>query len=231
VIRLILFDIDGTLVRTADAGRRALSRAFEELFAVTNALDGVPLAGRTDSWIVADVAAKRNLRLDVHTVERLRSAYLRCLPAELDEPGLRKGVMPGVRPLLQTLSTREDAYVALLTGNFEEGARIKLEYFDLWRYFRCGAFGDNAPERNGLLPRALARVRACGGPAVDPGAVVIVGDTPLDVAVAVAGGARSVAVTTGNYDVATLSASGADVVLNDLSDVAAALDAMGFERR
>jgi len=231
VTRLILFDIDGTLVRTADAGRRALSRAFEELFAVTNALDGVPLAGRTDSWIVADVAAKRSLRLDDHTVERLRSAYLRYLPTELDEPGLRKGVMPGVRPLLQALSTREDAYVALLTGNFEDGARIKLEYFDLWRYFRCGAFGDNAPERNGLLPRALARVRACGGPAVDPGAVVIVGDTPLDVAVAVAGGARSVAVATGNCDVATLSASGADVVLNDLSDVPAALDAMGFERR
>jgi len=231
VIRLILFDIDGTLVRTADAGRRALSRAFEELFAVTNALDGVPLAGRTDSWIVAAVAAARKLRLDVHTVERLRSAYLRYLPTELAEPGLRKGVMPGVRSLLQALSTRDDAYVALLTGNFEEGARIKLEYFDLWRYFPCGAFGDNAPERNGLLPRALARVRACGGPVVDPGAVVIVGDTPLDVAVAVAGGARSVAVATGTSDVATLSASGADVVLNDLSDVPAALDAMGFERR
>jgi phosphoglycolate phosphatase-like HAD superfamily hydrolase len=231
VTRLILFDIDGTLVRTADAGRRALSRAFEELLGVTNALDGVPIAGRTDSWIVADVAARRNLLCDVHTVERLRSAYLRHLPTELDQPGSRKGVMPGVRPLLQALSTREDAYVALLTGNFEEGARIKLAYFDLWRYFRCGAFGDNAPERNGLLPRAVARVRECGGPAVDPAAVVIVGDTPLDVAVAVAGGARSVAVATGDCDVTTLRASGADVVLNDLSDVAAVLDAMGFERR
>jgi phosphoglycolate phosphatase len=229
--RLILFDIDGTLVRTADAGRRALSRAFEELFAVTDALDGVRLAGRTDSWIVADVAARRNLQCDVHTVERLRSAYLRYLPTELDEPGSRKGVMPGVRALLETLSARDDAYVALLTGNFEEGARIKLEHFDLWRYFRCGAFGDNTTERNELLPRALARVQACDGPAVDPGAVVIVGDTPLDVAVAVAGGARSVAVATGDCDVTTLRASGADVVLNDLGDVPAVLEAMGFERR
>ena len=228
--RLILFDIDGTLVRTADAGRRALSRAFEELFAVSNALDGVPIAGRTDSWIVADVAATRGLPCDVHTVERLRGAYLHYLPEELDEPGPRKGVMPGVRPLLEELSMRNDTYVALLTGNFEEGARLKLEYFDLWRYFRCGAFGDNAPERNGLLPRALARVRACGGPSVEPGDVVIVGDTPLDVAVAVAGGTRSVAVATGGYDAPTLHASGADVVLDDLSDVPAVLDAMGLER-
>ena len=228
--RLILFDIDGTLVRTAHAGRRALARAFEELFAVCNALDGVPIAGRTDSWIVADVAATHGLPCDVHTVERLRRAYLRYLPKELDEPGPRKGVMPGVRPLLEELSKRDDAYVALLTGNFEEGARVKLEYFDLWRYFRCGAFGDNAPERNGLLSRALARVQVCGGPAVEPGDVVIVGDTPLDVAVAVAGGTRSVAVATGGYDAATLRASGADVALDDLSDVPAVLDAMGLER-
>jgi phosphoglycolate phosphatase-like HAD superfamily hydrolase len=230
VTRLILFDIDGTLVLTAGAGRRALSRAFEELFAVSNALDGVPISGRTDSWIVANVAAAHNLSCDVDTVERLRTAYLRYLPAEIDEPGPHKGVMPGVRPLLEALSKRDDAYVALLTGNFEEGARIKLEYFDLWRYFRCGAFGDNALERNGLLSRALERVRVCGGPAADPGDVVIVGDTPLDVAVAVAGDTRSVAVATGGYDERTLRASGADVVLSDLSDVPAVLDAMGFDR-
>jgi phosphoglycolate phosphatase len=231
VTRLILFDIDGTLVLTANAGRRALSRAFEELFAVGNALDGVPIAGRTDYWIVAKVAATHSLPCDVQTVERVRAAYLRYLPVEIDEPRPEKCVMPGVRSLLDALAKRDDAYLALLTGNFEEGARVKLEYFDLWRYFPCGAFGDNVPERNGLLSRALARVRACGGPAVDPGDVVIVGDTPLDVAVAVAGGTRSVAVATGGYDIKTLRASGADVVLNDLSDGAAVLDAMGFESK
>jgi phosphoglycolate phosphatase-like HAD superfamily hydrolase len=229
VTRLILFDIDGTLVLTANAGRRALSRAFEELFAVANALDGVAIAGRTDYWIVAEVAATHGLPCDMHAVERIRAAYLRHLPVEIEEPSPHKAVMPGVRSLLDALAKRDDAYLALLTGNFEEGARVKLEYFDLWRYFRCGAFGDNVPDRNGLLARALARVRACGGPAVDPGDVVIVGDTPLDVAVAVAGGTRSVAVATGGYDMKTLRASGADVVLNDLSDGAAVLDAMGFE--
>jgi phosphoglycolate phosphatase len=228
VTRLILFDIDGTLVLTAGAGRRALSRAFEELFAVGNALDGLPIAGRTDRWIVANVAAAHSLPCDAHMVERVRASYLSYLPIEIAEPSSHKGVMPGVRPLLEVLSKRDDAYVALLTGNFEGGARVKLEYFDLWRYFRCGAFGDHIPERNGLLSRALARVRACGGPAVDPADVVIVGDTPLDVAVAVAGRTRSVAVATGGHDMKTLRASGADVVLDDLSDTAAVLDAMGF---
>ena len=67
--------------------------------------------------------------------------------------------MPGVRELLDALAARDDVYLALLTGNYESGARLKLEYFDLWRYFRCGAFGDDAPDRNGLLPKALARGR------------------------------------------------------------------------
>ena len=93
--------------------------------------------------------------------------------------------MPGVRELLDALSRRDDVYLALLTGNYEEAARLKLEYFDLWRYFSCGAFGDDAPDRNGLLPKALARVAACGGPAASARrASVVIGDTPLDVACA-----------------------------------------------
>jgi phosphoglycolate phosphatase-like HAD superfamily hydrolase len=137
--------------------------------------------------------------------------------------------MPGVRPLLDHLSARDDVQLALLTGNFEAGARVKLEYFDLWRYFPCGAYGDGAYERNGLLAKAMDRVRACGGPDVPASDVVIVGDTPLDVAVALAGGARSLAVATGGHDVRSLGEAGADVVLEDLGDLAAVLDAIGLE--
>jgi len=126
------------------------------------------------------------------------------------------------------LSARDDVYLALLTGNFQSGARIKLEYFDLWRYFACGAFGDAAPERNGLLARALTRVRACGGPEVGASDVIIVGDTPLDVAVAVAGGTRSVAVATGSHDVVALRATAADVVLPDLTELPIVLAAFGL---
>ena len=221
--RLILFDIDGTLVLTADAGRRALSRAFEELFSVANALDGVAIAGRTDYWIVAKVAATHGLPCDVHTVERLRAAYLRYLPVEIEEPSPLKAVMPGVRSLLDALAKRDDAYLALLTGNFQEGARVKLEYFDLWRYFRCGAFGDDAPHRNGLVTRAVERVAACGGPTIDAARALVIGDTPLDVAGAVFSGARSLAVATGSHSVEELRASGADAVLQDLGDTAQVL--------
>jgi phosphoglycolate phosphatase-like HAD superfamily hydrolase len=133
--------------------------------------------------------------------------------------------MPGVETLLDAL-VEQNAYLALLTGNYEDAARLKLEYFDLWRYFRCGAFGDDAPDRNGLLPRALTRVRDCGGPAVAASQVVIVGDTPLDVACAAAGGARSLAVATGSHSVAELRACGADRVFETLADTGAVLAAL-----
>jgi phosphoglycolate phosphatase-like HAD superfamily hydrolase len=126
--------------------------------------------------------------------------------------------MPGVRALLDALIDRPDAYLALLTGNYETGAQLKLEHFDLWRYFRCGAFGDGAADRNGLVPKALARVAACGGPAFASSDAVVIGDTPLDVACAKAGGARLIAVATGNHSVDELRAAGADVVFEDLSD-------------
>ena len=119
-------------------------------------------------------------------------------------------------------------FLALLTGNFEAGARAKLEYFDLWRYFRCGAFGDEALDRNRLLATALERARTMWAAAdLNASRIVVVGDTPLDVAVAKAGGVRSVAVATGSYGSAALHGSGADVVLEDFSDLAATLAALG----
>jgi phosphoglycolate phosphatase-like HAD superfamily hydrolase len=205
-----------------------MSRAFEDVFGVRDGLGRVPMAGRTDAWIVAQAVADHGLSCDAGTLRHFRESYLTHLRGEVHQPGPRKGVMPGVRPLLDALAARDDAFLALLTGNFEHGARVKLEYFDLWRYFRCGAFGDAALERNSLLSAALARVQACGGPAPLPSDVVIVGDTPLDVAVARAGGVRSVAVATGSYDVSMLRESGADVVLEDFSDRRAALEALGF---
>ena len=134
--------------------------------------------------------------------------------------------MPGVRELLDALSSRDDVFVALLTGNFVEGARLKLEYYDLWRYFSCGAFGDIVEQRNDLLAEALAQVAACGGLQPLPAHSVIIGDTPLDVGVALAGGARSIAVATGGHTMDELQASGADVVFQDLSDLESVLKAL-----
>jgi len=205
-----------------------MSRAFEDVFGVGDALSGVPMAGRTDAWIVAQAVSAHGLACDAAALRHFRERYLTHLRDEVHRPGPRKGVMPGVRPLLDALVSRGDAFLALLTGNFERGARVKLEYFDLWGYFRCGAFGDAALELNSLLSTALSSVEACGGPSPRPSDVVVVGDTPLDVAVAKAGGARSVAVATGSFDVAMLGESGADVVLEDFGDLQATLEALGF---
>src|SRR5262245_46226186 len=158
-----------------------MARAFEELFGIANAFDGIPAAGRTDASILSDALSAHRLARHDPRVSSFRPVYLRHLSREIGEPGPRKGVMPGIRPLLDTLAAQDDVFLALLTGNFEAAAEIKLAHFDLWRYFRCGAFGDDAPERNGLLAKAITRVAECGGPVVEPRHAVIIGDTPLDV--------------------------------------------------
>ena len=203
-----------------------MTRAFEELFGVPDALRGVHFQGRTDFWIVSDALAAHGVPHDSPALSRFLPVYLRHLAIELAQPGPRKGILPGVRELLDALSARDDVYLALLTGNYEAAAQVKLEYFDLWRYFPCGAFGDDAPDRNGLLPKAMARVAACGGPSAIAADVVVVGDTPLDVACAQVGGARSIAVATGSHSVEELRAAGADITLDDLSDTRAVLSAL-----
>ena len=227
--KLILFDIDGTLVLTGGAGGRAMARAFEEVFGLQHGMASISMAGRTDAWIVAQMAASHGLTCTADIFERFHDAYIGHLMEEIHKPGPQKGILPGVRRVLEALATHSAAHLALLTGNFERGAQIKLEYFDLWRYFAAGAFGDRTDDRNSLLATALARVAAAGGPAITPAETVIVGDTPLDVAVAIAGGARSLAVATGSYDVAALRASGADVVVEDLQDVGAVLEGLGLD--
>ena len=194
-----------------------MTRAFEELYGIRDAFTGVPFNGRTDAWILSQAAARHGV--DPSRLPSFKPLYLEYLAEELDRPGPRKGVMPGVRDLLDALAPRQDVYLALLTGNFAEGARLKLEHFDLWRYFECGAFGDTVHERNELLSDALAKVEACSGLRTHPARSIVIGDTPLDVGVAVAGGARSIAVATGSHTTEQLLASGADVVFENLTDL------------
>jgi phosphoglycolate phosphatase-like HAD superfamily hydrolase len=229
VTKLLLFDIDGTLVLTGGAGARAMVRAFADLFGSPDGLGSISMAGRTDAWILAQMAAMHGRTLDAGEVQTFHDTYIRYLSDEILQPAQGKGVLPGVRDLLDRLAGRPDVHLALLTGNFHRGAAIKLEHFDLWRYFNTGAFGDTTHDRNGLLWTALANVVAAGGPKVRPSEAVVIGDTPLDVAVAVAGGARSLGVATGSYDVDTLLESGADAAVVDLSDTAAVLTALGLE--
>lgn len=218
MVVLVLFDIDGTLILTGGAGGRAMTRAFGEVFGVDKAFSGIPMAGRTDRAIVEDALARVGLSLTEEAFDRFRRRYYACLREEIEQPGPGKGIMPGTEALLEELSVARDVALALLTGNFAEAARIKLEYFGLWRYFPWGVFGDDVVDRAALVPRALAEARARGVVIRSPSQVVIVGDTPHDVACARAAGTRAIAVATGGFDGAALAAAGADLVLADLTD-------------
>jgi phosphoglycolate phosphatase-like HAD superfamily hydrolase len=223
-MRLILFDIDGTLVLTGGAGMRAMNRACEDLVGHGDALKGVALAGRTDWIILHDVLTRHGMSLDAARLEELRRRYVQHLVEEIQLPGKGvKDMMPGVRALLETLRGRTDASLGLLTGNFLEGARIKLEYFDLWKYFGFGAFGGDSADRNDLVPVAIQRARESGIAPVVSSEVMVVGDTPHDVACARAAGATPIAVATGSYTVDQLRDSGAEIVFDDLSDTDAFL--------
>ena len=196
-----------------------MSLAFQEVFSIADAFLGIPMAGRTDAWLLNDAAAAHGIPPDSPDLTRFRDAYVRHLAVELQKPGsARKGLMPGVRQLLDALAPRDDVFLALLTGNYEAGARLKLEYFDLWKYFSCGAFGDAAPHRNVLVPKALARVEECEGLTFAAADAIVIGDTPLDVGCAAHAGARSLAVATGSHSIEELRQAGADHVLQDLSD-------------
>jgi len=241
-VRLLLFDVDGTLVLTGGAAVRAMNDAFYEVFGVQGAFEHVPMPGRTDGAIladaftravrqaqlVADALSASGMRPVDGAIARYKAAYLRLFAEEIHKPvpvdparptrHRFKGVLPGVREVLDALDCRPDVFLGLLTGNYEHGARIKLEYFDLWRYFRCGAYGDDSLDRHALVPIAVARSRQAGCPPVEPRDVVIIGDTPLDVACARESGVSCVAVATGGYGADTLRAAGADVVLESLAD-------------
>lgn len=216
---LLLFDIDGTLITTGGAGYRTMRRAIERVLDVEAALVGIPVAGRTDSIILRDALQALGRTLDDATRDRIRETYCGMLQAELEAIGGGPGVLPGVRELLGRLADDPAYHIALLTGNFTQSAQIKLGYFDLWHHFAWGAFGEDAVERNDMLPIALQRYRARTGLPITPDRVVIIGDTPNDVAVARAGGARAVCVTTGQYDRTALLEAGAEIVFHDLSDV------------
>jgi phosphoglycolate phosphatase-like HAD superfamily hydrolase len=221
---IILFDIDGTLVLTGGAGLRAMNRACADLVSGADAMAGVTFAGRTDWSILDDILRNHGHALDEVLLEELRRRYVTHLEEEIQQPGRGvKDVMPGIRELLDVLSTRADVSLGLLTGNFVEGARIKLEYFDLWRYFPWGAFGGDSASRNDLVPVALARAREHGVDGVPPANVLVVGDTPNDVECALVAGATPVAVATGSYSTVQLRAAGAGIVFDDLSGTASFL--------
>jgi phosphoglycolate phosphatase-like HAD superfamily hydrolase len=202
---LILFDIDGTLLRSEGAGRDALDAAFLALYGWKNAMEGISLAGSTDGCILQEVAD----RFGNFDSDQLQAQYLLELSHRLRAPG-RAQALPGVHRAVATL--QKHAVVGLLTGNWRQGAEIKLRAIDLW-WEAPGAFGDDAKDRNALVPFARRRAAQAG---VQLGRVVVIGDTPKDVACARAGDAIAIAVETGFSDPDALRASQPDLCLVDM---------------
>ena len=218
---LVLFDIDGTLLLSGGAGVRAMTTAFERVFGVARAFEDIPIAGHTDTFLVSRALARANLPDTADAHRSFRVAYLELLPDEIVKPGTgRKGLMPGVRELLAALSRDPAMHAALLTGNYEAAAHIKLAHFGVGDYFSWGAFGEDSSDRAELAQLALRRAVLRTVPRVACDNAVVIGDTPHDVACARAIGARIIAVATGSSSIDELRATGADAVVATLADTA-----------
>jgi phosphoglycolate phosphatase len=215
-VKFILFDIDGTLIDSGGAGSRALNLAFEEMFSVKNAFHEVSMAGKTDVQILKEGLAMHGISHANGIIPEFFLAYVRYLGENVLT---RKGhIKPGIRPALDALSSREENILGLLTGNISDGARIKLQAYDLYSYFRLGAFGDDSEDRNQLLPIAVCKLEKTASLRLDFRDCIVIGDTPRDIDCAKPYGALSVAVATGPYSSTSLRDAGADVVFEDLSD-------------
>ncbi len=220
--RLILWDIDGTLIVSQGAGVRAMERAFTKRFGIPADLGQIDWAGRTDTWITGEVLQHHGLPPTAENCHDYLEAYLELLPGELTN-GPQGTVLPGVLELLETLHHRPDVAQGLLTGNLRRGAELKLSHYRVWHYFEFGAFADDSPRRNDLGPHALRRARERHHHEFTPGHTFIIGDTPHDIECGKVIGARTIAVATGRHSVAELTPHAPDAVFADFSDIAAFL--------
>lgn len=227
--RLVLFDIDGTLLLTAGAGRRAITEALCDEVDDPAAFADIRFDGKTDPQIVAEMlaASGQTERHESDRVRRLCERYVGLLARELERPTTRTTVMPGVEPLLDRLERVPGVLLGLLTGNLARGAALKLRSagIDPAR-FRVGAFGSDAAHRPALPEIAARRAEPYFGRVPSGSEVVIIGDTPADIHCGSGIAARAVAVATGSYSAGELAACGPHAVFDDLSDTELVLEAI-----
>lgn len=178
---------------------------------------GVEIAGQTDVSIVRQILRSHELAESKENIATFLELYVQGLPRELPR---RKGrVLPGIDALLPRLHERPGNVLALLTGNIERGAKLKLEHYGLWRFFEFGAFADDSDDRNALGPFAIKRALAKHGIAFAGEAIDVIGDTPHDIACGKAIGARTIAVATGKSSLAELAEYEPDKLVADFAEV------------
>lgn len=226
-MRLLLFDIDGTLINSSRIGRAALGRALLDVFGTAGALESYEFAGKTDRRIVYDLM----------TAEGFTADRIAARMPELDERMAAAGralftpqtvwPCPGVLPLLEALGRRGDVVLALLTGNVRHTAPLKLTAAGIDpTQFHDGAYGSDSLERDELFPIALERVRAATARRFVPEDIVVVGDTPADIRCARTGGSRVIAVATGPFSTERLALYGPDYLFTDLANTRDVMQAL-----
>ena len=214
--KVIFFDIDGTLLSTGGAGQRALALALTDGFQVDFPFEGVLTAGRTDRGITDEIFERYGLESSDANRRRFRDAYLAHLPEALaNAPGR---LLPSVRELLDRLADESHITLSLLTGNYAEGAWIKLRHYQLDHYFQHGGFGDDHAERDDVARFALTTASNHAQRQLAGIDTLVIGDTPADIRCARAIDAKAVGVATGCYTADELRPHDPDHIFEDFSN-------------
>src|SRR2546428_5999761 len=224
--RLLLFDIDGTLIHSAGAGVQSLKLTLAERFAITDDLHDIEIAGMTDSGIVSRILSKHKIPTTHENIAAFLDTYVHFLSLEL--PRRSGHLLPGVLQLLEKLKSRRHLVLALLTGNVSRGAQLKLEHYGVWHFFEFGAFADDHHDRNRLGSFARARAKEKHGRGFSASQIDVIGDTPRDIACGKALGARTIAVATGIWSRDQLAKYQPDFLIDDLSNVKGIIDTLGW---
>ncbi len=210
----ILFDIDGTLLKTNGAGNRAMERALDDLFGLRKAMQGYHLDGKIDREILAEVLGNHNHGpIEGERRELFFARYTEHFREEMDgDSGLF--VYCGAYHLVRRLSGDPRFHLGVGTGNIESCAKEKLRRAGLDSFFSFGGYGSDADDRTGMIRKAISRGKKRYKS--EPVSITVIGDTPRDVEHAQNAGARTIAVSTGNYSLEELTASGADLAVETL---------------
>lgn len=221
MVRLVLFDIDGTLIRTGGAGMRSFARAFAAEFGIVDGVERMKFAGRTDTSLVREYFQLHGIPATAANFQRFFERYVFLLEDTLHQS--HGGAIPGVREFLHQLqSLRRPPLIGLLTGNIRLGAEIKLRRFGLWENFHLGGFGDDHEDRNQIAVIARDRGRRVLRESLRGEQIVVVGDTPHDIRCGQAIGAKVLAVATGGSKLEELQPHQPNWLVADLRSLQAA---------
>jgi len=215
--RLLLFDIDGTLLSARGVPRRAMSRVLSRRYSNFNYDVSYDFSGRTDPQIIEHLLRYDNREFSDMLVVEILSDFCIELESEFSD-GLKPEVYPGVSRLIRQLAMNENVFLGLVTGNVSKGARIKLKSADLNHYFPVGGFGDDSKDRNQLPPIAQKRAEIHYNTYFNPKDIWIIGDSVHDISCARNNDLRCLAVSTGKTSKEDLEAENPDYLENDLSD-------------